>query len=95
MISAEEKVKLANRLKRISGQVSAIERMIDGDAYCIDVLTQVAAASGALGKVGQIMLERHIQTCVIEAMQTGTKKQRQEKLNELISVFRKFSRVSD
>lgn len=95
MISAEEKVKLANRLKRISGQVSAIKRMIDGDAYCIDVLTQVAAASGALGKVGQIMLERHIQTCVIEAMQTGAKKQRQEKLNELISVFRKFSRVSD
>lgn len=95
MISAEEKVKLTNRLRRIAGQVSAIERMIDSDTYCIDVLTQIAAANGALGKVGQIMLERHIQTCVIDAMQTGTKKQRQDKLDELISIFRKFSRVSD
>lgn len=95
MVSPEEKTNLANRLSRIAGQVSAVQRMIEEDEYCIDILTQIAAANGALGKVGQIILERHIQTCVIEAMRTGTKKQREEKLEELISIFRKFSRVSD
>ena len=46
--------------KRVAGQVSAIQRMIDEDAYCVDVLTQVAAASGALGKVGHIILDPNI-----------------------------------
>ena len=95
MLSSEENTKLANRLKRVAGQVSAIQRMVDEDLDCLDVLTQVAAARGALGKVGQIILERHIQTCVTDATQMGTKRQRQDKLDELHIILQKYIRVSD
>jgi len=94
MLSDDEKVKLANRLRRISGQVSAVERMIDEDEYCVDILTQIAAANGALGKVGQIILESHIHSCVTNAMRDGSDKVRDEKLDELIILFRKYARIS-
>ncbi len=56
ILSDEEKTKLANRLRRISGQVSAVQRMMDDDAYCVEILTQIAAANGAFGNVGQIII---------------------------------------
>lgn len=94
MLSDEEKSKLANRLRRISGQVSAIERMIDEDEYCVDILMQIAAANGALGKVGQIILESHINSCVKNAMNGSNSKERDKKLEELIDLFRKYARIS-
>jgi DNA-binding FrmR family transcriptional regulator len=94
MLSDDEKAKLANRLRRISGQVSAVERMIDEDEYCVDILMQIAAANGALGKVGQIILESHIHSCVTNAMRDGNDKERKQKLEELISLFQKYARIS-
>ena len=93
MLSEDEKTKLANRLRRISGQVSAVERMIEDDEYCIDILMQIAAANGALGKVGQIILESHINSCVNDAMKNGNAKERQKKLDELVEIFRKYARI--
>ncbi|QDV78337.1 metal-sensitive transcriptional regulator [Botrimarina mediterranea] len=90
MLTEEEKTKLANRLRRVAGQVSAVQRMMDEDAYCIDILTQIAAASGALGKVGQKIIESHIKSCVASAIKSGNAEQRDEKLDELIAIFRKF-----
>lgn len=95
MLSDKEKAKLANRLRRISGQVSAVQRMLDEDEYCIDILMQIAAANGALTKVGQIILESHVHSCVIQAMREGTEQERDEKLEELIKVFTKYARISD
>ena len=94
MLSQDGKTKIANRLRRISGQVSAIERMIEEDEYCVDILMQIAAANGALGKVGQIILESHINSCVKDAMQNGDAKERQKKLDELVDIFRKYARIS-
>lgn len=95
MLSDNEKSKLANRLRRIAGQVSGIQRMIDEDEYCIDVLMQIAAANGALSKVGQIILESHLQSCVTNAMRDGNAKERQKKLDELIKVFSKYARIEN
>jgi DNA-binding FrmR family transcriptional regulator len=95
MLSDKEKTKLTNRLRRIAGQVSGIERMIDEDEYCIDILVQIAAANGALGKVGQIILENHLQSCVTKALKGGNAKERQEKLDELNKVIRKYVRIAD
>lgn len=95
MLSDDEKSKLANRLKRITGQVSAVQRMIDEDEYCVDILMQIAAANGALGKVGQLILESHIHSCVTDAIRDGDTQERKEKLDELIKVFRKYARVVD
>ncbi len=59
------------RLRRIEGQVRGLQRMIDEDQYCIDILTQVSAASKALGSVAVELLDDHIRHCVIEASATG------------------------
>ena len=95
MLSSKEKAKLTNRLSRIAGQVSAVQRMIDEDEYCVDILMQIAAANGALSKVGQIVLENHLHSCVTNAMRKGNAKERQEKLEELIKVFAKYARIAD
>lgn len=92
MLSDDEKTKLQNRLRRVAGQVAAIERMIDKDAYCVETLTQLAAATGALGKVSEIVLESHIRTCVADALREGSESEKDRKLEELIALFRKFGR---
>ena len=91
MLEEDEKTKLVNRLRRLDGQIRAIQKMVEDDAYCVDTLTQISAAAGAMNKVGAIVLENHLKTCVSEALDTGGK-ERDEKLAELIEVFRKYSR---
>ncbi len=59
------------RLKKIIGQVNAIDRMVDEDIPCEDVLSQINAAKSALNKVGQVILEGHINHCVREAFESG------------------------
>lgn len=94
-LSSDEKAKLCNRLRRIGGQVDAIARMIDDDEYCVDILLQLSAATGALSKVGQIVLEHHIKTCIRDAMAQGRKKDLDQKIEELIAVVRRFADVAD
>jgi DNA-binding FrmR family transcriptional regulator len=60
------------RLRRIEGQVRGLQRMIDEDAYCIDVLTQISAATRALESVALHLLEEHMSHCVREAVASGT-----------------------
>jgi len=67
--------------------------MIENDNYCVDVLMQLSAATGALGKVGQIVLENHLQTCIREAMTSGSKPDQDEKIQELVKLFRKYASV--
>lgn len=92
VLSEDEKAKLGVRLRRISGQVAAVQRMVDDDTYCVDTLTQIAAASGALGKVSEIILESHIRSCVAESLREGSESDKDKKLEELIALFRKFGR---
>ena len=95
MLSDDEKKKLNNRLRRVIGQVEAVARMIEDEEYCVDILMQLSAATGALGKVGQIVLEQHLKTCVAEAIESGDAADRDEKLEELIKIFRKYAGVID
>ncbi|MBB3205045.1 DNA-binding FrmR family transcriptional regulator [Rhodopirellula rubra] len=90
MLSDDEKKKLNNRLRRVIGQVEAVGRMIEDEEYCVDILMQLSAATGALNKVGQIVLEQHIRTCVSDAIKSGNAKERDEKIEELMTVFRKY-----
>nr|WP_141494156.1 MULTISPECIES: metal-sensitive transcriptional regulator [Kytococcus] len=59
------------RLRRVEGQVRGLARMVEEDAYCIDVLTQVSAVSSALEKVALGLLEDHLRTCVVDAARAG------------------------
>ncbi|MGV8885022.1 MAG: metal-sensitive transcriptional regulator [Microbacteriaceae bacterium] len=68
---ASDKAELQKRLRRAEGQVRGIQRMIDEDAYCIDVLTQVSAATKALETVALLLLDDHLGHCVAEAAREG------------------------
>ena len=72
---------LINRLSRIEGQVRGISRMVEDDKYCIDILTQVSAASRALQCVALLLLEDHMQDCLLDAAQAGGA-ERENKLKE-------------
>jgi len=78
--------KIIQRLKRIEGQVRGIQRMIADDQYCIDILTQIAAARSALNQVGLIILEEHSHTCLIEAIQDN----RSEAIEEFMDALKRF-----
>ena len=75
------KKKVQNRLRRIRGQVDGIERMVDEDRYCIDVLTQISAAQAALDKVALELLDDHTRHCVIGASED----EREEKTEEMLA----------
>lgn len=69
--SEENSRQLRNRLNRIIGQLNGIQKMLDDNRYCGDILTQIAAVESALQSVGYIILEEHMQTCVIEEVRNG------------------------
>jgi len=83
MIDDETRKSLLARLNRAEGQVAAIRRMIEDGSYCVNVLTQVSAAQGALGRVGEIVLQNHLDHCVTAAIEAGDDEARQAKVEEL------------
>ena len=68
---AEGKDDLVKRLRRIEGQVRGVHRMVEGDTYCIEVLTQISAATRALEAVALALLDEHLSHCVTHAIQAG------------------------
>ena len=90
MIDDETKSKAQGRLRRIEGQVQGLQRMIAADAYCVDILLQVSAVQGALEQVQKLLLGRHIESCVTDAMRSGSRTERQRKVDELLEVFSRF-----
>ncbi len=90
MLDGETKGKARGRLRRIEGQVQGLQRMIEADAYCVDVLLQITAVQGALEQVQKLLLGRHIESCVSDALRSGSKGDRQRKIDELLEVFARF-----
>ena len=90
MLKDETKVKARGRLRRIEGQVQGLQRMLDSDAYCVDILLQISAVQGALEQVQKLLVGRHIESCVADALRSGSKSERQQKVDELLDVFSRF-----
>lgn len=84
---------ILKRLRSIGGHVSGIERMVTEDAYCIDVIKQVQAVQAALNKVNDLILENHLNTCVIEAVRGDNKKERERVLDEIVEVFEMAQKI--
>lgn len=82
----DEYKRLINRLNRVEGQIRGIKKMIDSDSYCIDILTQVAAANAALCAFSKELLSEHIKTCVAKDLKEGN----DEKVDELLKVLEKL-----
>ena len=83
----DEEVKdLITRLNRIEGQIRGIRKMVEEDAYCVDVLTQVSAAKCSLNSFSKAVLGNHIRTCVAEDIRSGS----DEKTEELVELLQKL-----
>ncbi len=90
---AGEKASLVKRLHRIEGQVRGIERMIEEDRYCIDVLTQIAAVDTALESLAYKILDEHVNHCVAGALASGDEAVAAEKSRELLDAVQRFART--
>jgi CsoR family transcriptional regulator, copper-sensing transcriptional repressor len=87
-----QKEALVKRLHRIEGQVRGIERMVEDERYCIDILTQIAAATTALESVAFKILDEHVNHCVAGALESGDAQVAAEKSRELLEAVHRFSR---
>jgi DNA-binding FrmR family transcriptional regulator len=87
---AKDKDGLVRRLHRIEGQVRGIERMVEEDRYCIDILTQIAAVRTALEQVGAKLLEGHVTHCVADAIASGDEHAATAKTTELLDAVQRF-----
>jgi DNA-binding FrmR family transcriptional regulator len=85
------KAKTLGRLRRIEGQVQGIQRMVEEDKDCVDILLQLAAVQGAVEQVRKLLLGHHLESCVVEAVRAGNARDRQKKMDELLDVLARFS----
>ena len=90
---AQDKDALVKRLHRIEGQVRGIERMVDDDRYCIDVLTQIAAVNTALESLAFKILDDHVRHCVVGAIASGDEEDAAAKTHELLAAVQRFART--
>ena len=86
--SDKEYKDLINRLSRIEGQVRGVRSMLENDAYCIDILTQVSAINAALNSFNKVLIANHIRTCVAEDIRQG----KEETIEELVTTLQKLMR---
>lgn len=84
--SDEEYTKLINRLNRIEGQIRGVKKMVENDAYCVDILRQSSAACAAINSFNKELLAEHVRTCVAENIREGN----DEVIDELIHTFHKL-----
>ena len=75
------------RLKSIEGHVRGIERMVEEDAYCIDIIRQIQAVQAALGKVNNLILDNHLNSCLITAVRGDDPEERERVLSEISEVY--------
>lgn len=83
----EATTNILNRLKSIEGHVRGIERMVENDDYCIDIVNQILAVERALQKVNSMVLDRHLHTCVTTAIRGEEPDERERVINEIMTVF--------
>lgn len=84
--SEKEYKDLINRLSRIEGQVRGIKAMVERDAYCTDIITQVAAINAALNSFNKVLLANHIKSCVTQDIKDG----KEETVDELVTLLQKL-----
>ena len=90
---AEHKRSLVTRLHRIEGQVRGIERMLEDERYCIDILTQLGAVSTALESLAVTILDDHVRHCVVDALASGDEQAARVKTDELLQAVRRFAKT--
>jgi DNA-binding FrmR family transcriptional regulator len=88
-VSTETKVSLTKRLRRIEGQVRGLQKMVDEERYCADVLMQITSVQEALRGVGRLLLQNHLTHCVTTAMRSGEPQEAERVVAELVDLWGK------
>jgi CsoR family transcriptional regulator, copper-sensing transcriptional repressor len=88
-----DKAALTKRLHRIEGQVRGIERMVEEDRYCIEILTQISAVNTALESLALKVLDDHVSHCVADAIASGDSGEAAKKTEELLAAVQRFART--
>lgn len=83
---------LIRRLRRVEGQVRGLQKMVEERRYCVDILTQIEAATAALARVQDRILESHLNHCVAEALEGEDPGGRREKVDEVVTLLKKYRR---
>ena len=87
IMDLQENRAVINRLKSVEGHVRGIQRMVEGDEYCIDIMKQIMAVQRALEKVNVLILENHLNTCVTTALRSADIEERERVIQEIMDVF--------
>lgn len=93
MIDSTQKRDLANRLKSVEGHIRGIQRMVEEEAYCMDILKQIKAVQQALERVSALTLENHLHTCVTNAMRSDNTVEQERVIGEIMDVFKATSKL--
>ncbi len=86
-MAGTEKTQLLNRARSIQGHMGAVVRMLEEDAYCIDIIKQTQAVEKAIDKLNALILEKHLNSCVTTAIQSRNTQERERVIGELMDVF--------
>jgi DNA-binding FrmR family transcriptional regulator len=84
---------IKKRIKTIAGHLGGIQRMMDDDAYCIDIINQIHAVQSALNKLSTMILDDHLNSCLIKAVNGDDPKERERVLREIVDVFETSNKV--
>jgi DNA-binding FrmR family transcriptional regulator len=85
-----DKEKIQTRLRRIEGQVRGLQRMVEEDKYCVDIMTQVSSVQAALEQVTLLLMQDHMRHCVTEAIQQGNG---EEKIQEVMTLLQRYTKA--
>lgn len=91
-VEPELKAKALKRLKRVEGQVRGLQRMVEEERYCADVLTQIAAAHEALRGVGKLLMRNHLEHCVTDALRSGDDAMASETYEEVMDLMYRYAK---
>lgn len=83
---------LLNRVNKIEGQIRGIKKMIEDEKYCVDILTQIKASRSALKSLELLVLEGHLNHCLVSAVESRSKNEAFEKVDEILELLRKSSK---
>lgn len=87
-MEADKKKEILNRLKSVEGHIRGIQKMVEDDLYCIDIMNQVKAVQKALEQVNVLTLENHMNSCVTAAVRSENEKERAKVIQEIIDLFK-------
>lgn len=86
----ETKQQILSRLRRIEGQIRGLQRMVEEDRYCIDILTQMASTTAALYGIRDMLMTQHLETCVAASLEHYDPEVTRERIDEVMTIFSRF-----